>query len=217
MKSSHSKRFSHFLAICGVTAPLVMLVLWIIASLLRPGYNQVTQYGSELGTGPNGIIMNTNFFITGWLVIAFAAGLLRGVHGGRWLQLGAVLVGTFGVGEVLTGFLPCDTGCPIVAQSLSQLAHNVDAAIAFMALALAPILVSIGLRYYDYWKPYRAYSLITGFVAIGLLSIFSASALGHPGFVGLLQRLFLAGPFLWIEVMATRLLGVYELDPPQQY
>jgi hypothetical protein len=206
MKSSRSKKATHFLAICGVTAPVVMLVLWTIASLLRPGYDQVTQYGSELGTGPNAIIMNSNFFITGWLVVAFAAGLLRGVHVGRWFQFGSVLVGTFGIGELLTALIPCDPGCPIAAQSLSQLAHNVDAVIAFTALALAPILVSKGFGYDDYWKPYRTYSLITGIVAMALLSVFSASVLGYFGFVGLLQRLFLAGPFLWIEVMATRLL-----------
>jgi hypothetical membrane protein len=216
MNSSQSKKLARFLAICGIVAPVVMLGLWITASLVRPGYNQLTQYGSELGTGPNAIIMNVNFFVTGLLIIAFAAGLFKGIPGKRWLAIGSLLLGTFGVGEVLTALFPCDAGCPIAAQSISQLAHNMDAVVAFIALALAPVMVSIGLKNHNYWKPYQTYSLTTGLSAIGLLTIFSASALGYLGFVGLLQRLFLAGPFLWIEVIAMRLLAVSKLDPHQQ-
>ena len=57
------------LAICGVIAPVLMLVLWTIASSMRSGCDQLNQYGSELGTGPNAIIMNTNFVVTGLLIV----------------------------------------------------------------------------------------------------------------------------------------------------
>jgi hypothetical protein len=52
-------------AFCGMAAPLVMVSLWALASLLRPGYDQLTQRGSELGTGPNSVVMNANFAVTG--------------------------------------------------------------------------------------------------------------------------------------------------------
>jgi len=60
------------LALCGMTAPVLMLVLWTVASLMRPGYDQLSQYGSELGSGPSAIIMNTNFVVTGLLIVAFS-------------------------------------------------------------------------------------------------------------------------------------------------
>src|SRR5205809_6126198 len=193
-----------------------MLVLWTLARLMRPGYNQLNQYGSELGTGPNAIIMNANFVVTGLLIIAFAVGLFRNIHGGRWPGIGSTLLGIFGVAEATGGFFPCDPGGPIAAQSLTQLAHNVDAVIAFVAIALAPLLVSLGLNRDDHWQGYRSYSLVTGLLATGLFFVFSAASLGYLGYVGLFQRLFLALPFLWIEVVATRLLRISGHDPSVQ-
>lgn len=191
-----------------MSAPLLMLVLWTIASLLRPGYDQLNQYGSELGTGPNAFIMNTNFVVTGLLIVAFAIGLLKNIDGGRWVLIGSILLGLFGVGEAVGGFFLCDPGCPVAAQSFSQLAHNADAVIAFVAIALAPLLVSLGLKSHLRWQGYRSYSLATGIIAIVLFLVFSAASLGYLGFVGLFQRLFLSVPFLWIEVVALRLLRI---------
>src|SRR5205809_5639076 len=67
-------------ALSGITAPLLMLSLWTIASLMRPGYDQLTQYGSELGTGDYSIIMNINFLITGILIVSFSLGLLTSIR-----------------------------------------------------------------------------------------------------------------------------------------
>jgi hypothetical membrane protein len=185
--------------------------------LMRPGYDQLSQYGSELSTGPNAIIMNANFLAAGLLIIAFAAGLFRSIQGGRWLRMGSALLGVCGAGEAVTALFPCDPGCPLAAESFSQLAHNADAVVAFVALALAPLLISTGLKQNRYWQGYQHYSFVTGLATIGLFSIFSAASLGYLGFVGLLQRLFLAVPFLWIEVMATKLLRASSYDPPRQH
>jgi len=208
MINSRAGALFRFVPLCGMTAPVLMLVLWTVASLMRPGYDQLSQYGSELGTGPNAIIMNTNFVVTGLLIIAFATGLFASIRRVRWIQIGSILLGVFGAGEVAGGFFPCDPGCLITAQSVSQLTHNVEAVIAFAAIALAPFLISLGLNREDHWRGYGSYSLVTGLVAIGLFSIFSAASLGYLGYVGLFQRLFLAVTFLWIEVVAIRLFRI---------
>jgi len=213
MINSRSGAVVRFVALCGVTAPVLMLVLWTVASLMRPGYDQLSQYGSELGTGSNAIIMNTNFVVTGLLIVAFSTGFFTNIRGGGWTRIGSILLGVFGIGEVAGGVFPCNPGCPIAAQSLSQLVHNVDAVIAFVAIALAPLLVSLGLNRDDRWQGYRSYSLVTGLLATGLFFVFSAASLGYLWYVGLFQRLFLALPFLWIEVIATRLLRISGHDP----
>jgi len=206
--NSSSGEVVRLLALCGMTAPVLMLILWTVASLMRPGYDQLSQYGSELGAGPNATIMNANFVVTGLLIIALAKGLFANIRGVRWTQIGSILLGVFGAGEVAGGFFPCDPGCPITAQSVFQLTHNVDAVIAFVAIALAPFLFSLGLNSDDRWKSYRSYSLVTWLLAIGLFLVFAASSLGYLGFVGLFQRLFLAVTFLWIEVVAIQLLRI---------
>ena len=79
-------------AVCGIIAPPLMVVLWAVASFLRPGYNQLAQKGSELGTGLNSIIMNLNFAITGILIIVFALGLIGHIRDGNWYGIGITLL-----------------------------------------------------------------------------------------------------------------------------
>ena len=196
-------------ALSGIMAPFLMVSLWTIASLLRPGYDQLIQYGSELGVGENSMIMNGNFLITGLLIVSFSLGLLSNIRTGFWSRAGSIFVGLFGIGEIATAAFPCDRGCPLTnPQSLSQLVHNGIAAVAFTAIAVAPLLISVRLKRDKLWRNYQAYSLGTGFAAIGLFITFSIAALYSLLYVGLLQRLFLAIPFLWIELMAIHLLAV---------
>ena len=196
-------------ALSGIMAPFLMVSLWAIASLLRPGYDQLTQYGSELGTGDNSVIMNASFLITGILIVSFSLGLLTSIRTGFWSRAGSIFVGLFGMGEIATAAFPCDPGCPLTnPQSLSQQVHNGIAAVAFTAIAVAPLLVSVRLKRDKSWRSYQAYSLATGFAALGLFITFSIAALYSLLYVGLLQRLFLAFPFLWIELLAIHLLAI---------
>src|SRR5207245_2089370 len=106
-----------------MAAPLVMVSLWALASVLRPGYNQLTQKGSELGTGPNSLVMNANFVVTGLLILIFRFGLLKNIDAEKWSQVGLIFLAIAGVGEVATGIFPCDPGCPLTGSS-SQLIHT---------------------------------------------------------------------------------------------
>ncbi len=191
-----------------------MLTLWIIASLLRPGYDQLTQYGSELAAGQNSIIMNANFVITGSLIIVFSFGLFTNIHAGKRPAIGSILLGIFGLGELVTAAFPCDPGCPLlISQSLSQSIHSVIAVIAFGSIALAPLLISLGLRRDTRWARYQPYSLVTGLASVGLFLLFSVAILSSFHYVGLLQRVFLAVPFIWIEILAIHLLNISDREP----
>ncbi len=92
---------------CGIVAPPLMVALWAFASFLRPGYNQLAQRGSELGTGQAAIVMNVNFAITGVLIIIFALGLSRSIHSSKWSSIGLIFLLVCGVGEAMTGAFPC--------------------------------------------------------------------------------------------------------------
>ena len=184
----------------------MMVALWAIASFLRPGYNQLVQKGSELGTGPNSIVMNLNFGITGVLIMIFAVGLIGRIQDGNWSTIGFLLLLVCGVGESITGAFPCDLGCPAAAGSFSQNVHLGIAVVFFESIAITPLILGIGLKRDQFWKPYRTYSIFSGLAAIALFVAFSIALLSNFLYVGLLQRLFLAVPFLWIELMAIRTL-----------
>ena len=182
-------------------APILMVSLWTVASVLRPGYNQLTQRGSELGTGPNAIVMNTNFVVTGLLMIAFVLGLTRSIQGGYLTTAGTLFLGIAGLGEVAAALFPCDIGCPLTG-SFSQLVHTGIAVIFFGSISLAPLLVSLGLKQDPFWKSLRNYSFAIGLLSLVGLGAFSWSVLAMFTYIGLVQRLYLAVPFQWMGIMA---------------
>ena len=153
-------------AICGMAAPLVMVSLWALASILRPGYDQVTQTGSELGTGRYSIVMNANFVATGVLILIFWVGLLTTMHPGKWSKFGLVILAIAAVGEVATGIFPCHSGCPLNGGSLSQMIHTEIAVVFFGAIAFFPAFIGIGLNQDQHWASYCSYSIVTGVVSI---------------------------------------------------
>jgi len=199
-----------FLAVAGIAAPLLFGVLWVAAGLLRPGYDHIADYGSELGAGPNAWIMNTNFLLTGLLLVAFSLGLARALGAAKSARAGPVLVGIFGSGVFAAGIFSCDPGCPSSGGSLSQQMHDLVSIVAFVAIMIAPIIVSLRMKGDPLWQGYRLYSIATGVAAIAFFFLFLAST----QYVGALQRLFIATPFLWISVIALRLFKVSRLAPP---
>ncbi len=79
----------------------------------------------------------------------------------------------------------------------------------FVAIMIAIFVVARELRRDAQWQRYGSYSLVAGMVSVGLFLFIGATGQGVlAGWFGLLQRLFLAQIFIWIEVMAIRLLVV---------
>lgn len=185
-----------------------MVTLWTVASILRPGYDQLTQKGSELGTGPNSIVMNLNFGITGILIVVFALGLGRITSGTRMSSLGATLLLAAGASEAIVAGFPCDPGCPAAMGTFSQNIHLGIALVFFSSIALAPLLIGIGIGGNPFWKPYGSYSKISGIASLVLGVAFSLGTLSSFQFTGLLERAFLGLPLLWIEIMAVHALSV---------
>jgi hypothetical membrane protein len=115
-----------------------MIGLWTLASILRPAYDQLTQTGSELGTGEYSIVMNVNFVATGVLILIFWVGLVRTWHPGKWSWLGLVMLAVSAATEVATGIFPCDPGCPLNDGSVSQMIHTGIAIVFFGAMGSLP-------------------------------------------------------------------------------
>ncbi len=182
-----------------------MAALWTIASALRPGYDQLTQRGSELGTGQNSIVMNANFIATGLLMITFSSGLIKNIHGGNWVKAGLLFLVVSGVGEVATGAFPCDTGCPLTG-SLSQMIHTGIAVVFFSSIAIFPLLIGVGIGRDRFWASYSSYSLVTGLASVGMFIVFSIAVLSSFHYLGLVQRIFLLLPFQWIGIAGYHLL-----------
>jgi len=188
-----------FFALCGIAAPILFIILVIIASLLRSGYSQIYNFISDLGVGPYAIIQNANFVIFGLLIIGFALGLRGGLPSPkkRALKVGVWLVVISGLGVLFAGVFP--------ENYLGGRPHNMVSATSFLTIIAAQLLIWRGLKSADnaFWGRYRTYSLVSGFLSIILLLVLRVTIGGD--YQGVAQRAFLAVPWIWIEVTGLKI------------
>ena len=203
-------------AVFGVAGPIVLGALLAIEGKASDGYSHASQTISELGgvQAARPLIQNVNFMVVGVLFVGFAIGLHRGIGGGGSV-LGPALVGVFGVfSGVANALLPCDLGCEF--QSITGTMHNVTGLMGFVAATAAMFVVSRRLGEDEHWDSLRTFSRAAGALALASLVawIGVAKAADVGSLDGVLQRLFVGVWFVWIEVMAFRLLRLSKGQPP---
>jgi hypothetical membrane protein len=200
-------------AICGIVAPILFLLLVVVASLLRPGYSQIHNFISDLGVGPYAIIQNTNFIIFGLLIIGFALGLRGGLPApqGRALKAGIWLIIIFGFGILFAGVFP--------ENYLSQGPHNLASSTAFLSIIAAQLLIWQGLKNADdsVWGRYRTYSLISGLLTLILLLVLRVAISTSGDYQGAAQRAFLAVPWIWIALTGLKLYSLNKRTETENY
>ena len=203
---------TRLLAICGIVGPILFIVVILVFGLLRPGYDPIRQYMSELGEvgAPNAIAYNMPAFLLGLLMIAFAFGLHRGISEGKGSKLVPILIAVSGVGWVGSSFFRCDAGC--VNESVTGRMHDLTGMIAVFPLLIAPLAILPRLKKDNRWQSHRPFSLIMGALAVILFAVMFTAAVSPAlePYRGLIQRLTFFTPLLWIEVMAIRLLRLCE-------
>jgi hypothetical membrane protein len=191
-----------FLAACGMLAPVLYIITWLVAGLLFPGYNQLTQATSELSSkaAPAAAAAVANFggYALGLLLIAFAFGLYRGIRRSRWLLIGAILVGLFGLICFIQPFFPRDPGA--ASHDFQNMMHDAVYVISGVALFPGLLVLSVAFAKDPGLRPYRWYTLITPF----LILLAGVDVRFFPA--GVPERLSTLALLIWFEVVALRLL-----------
>ena len=197
--------------LCGVVAPLLWLAVIVIAGELRPGFDHVGQYISELGERGSRSPMFMRyggFAATGLMHAVYAAAfhaVVSRVSGQRRLTLLVALFIAFnGLGRVGAGVFACEPGCA-APDILAQRLHSLSATLAFLAIIAAAFLGAIVFRADDRLRPLAAYSLASGCAGLIFLWLMSSSAATHA-FTGLYERLASGVLSLWVLVTALWLL-----------
>ncbi len=192
------------LAICGLAAPLIYSAAAMTASLNHPGYDHLTNFISELGASgsPSAGVMNfAGFLPYGLLVAAFALAIHRGIRPdvGGWL--GPAILGLYGLAYVGVALAPCDPGCASATPSLHHRLHFLLGDFIILTAVLGPYALYGRMRRDPAWQSLALGTLVlpgTAWVAL------EASGMGMSGAIR--QRLWLLLLFLWIELVALRLL-----------
>lgn len=126
----------------GVVAGPFYVVAGLVLAFTRPGFDLTRHALSLLTLGHLGWLQRGNLVLTGLMVLAAAAGILRAIRNGRGLAVGT-LVGVDGVALVLSAVFRPDPvdGFPPGARATGTTAggtlHILFGAIGFAAVAAA--------------------------------------------------------------------------------
>ncbi|MGW0007458.1 DUF998 domain-containing protein [Nocardia grenadensis] len=145
-------RASEGLLLAGAAAGPLFFVSAITQMLTREGFDITRHPISQLATGDLGWIQILTFITAGVGALALAAGIGRTLTEGTGRRALPILVGVFGVGLVAAGVFTMDpengfpAGTPdepVAQMSWHSIAHSAAAAVAFTALAIAALVLSV--------------------------------------------------------------------------
>ncbi|AQU66102.1 DUF998 domain-containing protein [Streptomyces niveus] len=145
-------RASDRLPAAGVLAGSVFATSAVIQMVTREGFDIARHPISQLSTGDLGWIQITTFVLAGLGGLALAAGIGRTLRIGFGRRALPVCVAIFGVGLIAAGLFPMDPengfpvgtpDRPVAEMSWHSVAHSASAAVAFTALAVAAIALTV--------------------------------------------------------------------------
>lgn len=210
-----NNKINRYFAIAGILVPILYLTLVTILGLLEPGYNHMSKMMSLLGgiAGVRGLIFNIGVSIVGILMIVFGVGLHKNINNGKGSKIGPGLIILGGVGLIGACIFHCDVGCAnyIVEKNFVGIMHVLTAFVGGLGLGISPFFIFARLRKDPKWGNYKWFTLIMGIItnipaAVLWITVFTVGAPKETG--GMIQRLTLIFPLIWIGVMSLKMLRV---------
>ncbi len=194
--------------LCGILAPVLWAAAIIFCGSLRPQYNHLTHYISELGergSSTEFIMRYAGFVPTGIMHMAFSAFLYVAFKESRLARIAAMLLAVNGLARIGAGIFPCEAGCAEPRLLLSQKLHSLASGVGFFELIGSSILWGIILgRRYERLRSLGWYSIGSGVLGFLFLLLMLRSADSRTG-TGLYERLSTGVLSLWVLVFAARL------------
>lgn len=196
------------LLMAGAIGPALFWLVVIVDGFTKPGYDARAETISELALGEHGWAQSANFIVVGLLMLVFAAGLRRRFPAGKASTFGPLLIALFGLGLVASSIFPKDPDPPqggATEMTTSGAIHTLAFLVILVAILAACLVFARRFRQEPKWRGYSLYSVITGFLVLGLLVAFIVQGTDLP-FPGVFQRVLVAVFFLWVELIALRAL-----------
>lgn len=199
------KEVGRFLILGGIAGPILFTIVTIICGALRPDYNHLYDFISELGASgtPNSLLMNSLGFIPGGLLFSlFGIGLVSLSPQDRKFKIASVLFVIFGLGVATAGIFSCDVGCPLNGTT-EAVVHDRVSLVAFFSSITAMFLFGSSFKKTASFQNLALYSKLSGVFTLLFLVIM---ILSYPSetLSGLWQRLMLGTIFLWTMIISYR-------------
>ncbi len=209
---------TRILIACGAVGPILFILVFMIDGSTRPGYSQWRNFVSSLSLSNQGWVQIANFVQCGVLVICFAVGLRQLLRSGKGAVGGPLFIGIFGLSLFMAGLFVTDPslgyppGSSRNIQTLHGTIHGIMAPIVFCSLAIAIFVLARRFPGDPAWRGWALYSVITGilivvfFIACLVVALLDEKGILPNSPTGLLERIAIILGWLWIALLAIRLL-----------
>jgi hypothetical membrane protein len=204
------RNFNSYSILAGLSAPVFYLVLVSVLGLLEPDFSHKTDMMSILGgvEGIRGLVFNVGVVITGLLLIVFAYGLHKNINKGVGSKIGPILIILAGLGLFGSAIFSCNVNClnVIETRTTTGILHMISAFVAGSCLAISPFFIYFRMKKDPLWRRYRSFTLSIGVLSNlpGVVLWASIFTVRIPEWEGVIQRLGLLFPFIWIFVLSLR-------------
>jgi len=196
-------------SLAGMIGTVLFSLSFIINGLLRPGYNPVKMYISELSIGPLGWIQIVNFLVLGVCVMLFAFGLRACFPTGKASKAGPILFMIIAVCYFLSGPFVTDPAAMFDNQmTLHGTLHGIFGAIVFSLTAASCFVLWRRFRADDKWKALSAFTLFAGILLVILIVLMKIGQLQVGllnDWAGVVQRCFLILSYIWIFAVSFKM------------
>ena len=193
---------SRILSFCGILAPPTIIIIIIIAGLLTPGYNHLTDIISDLcgqeSTAPE--LMTAGFFAYGVLIIGFSYGLYLSLQKGIKARIIWFTLTLYGIGMILAGIFQDSPGMGSDTINAEGILHNVFITGAFFSLLIGVCVFAKSVYNKPSWFGFTWFSIAAMAASLALSIVFLFQS--YIPYSGLLQRIFYATPLIWVEIVA---------------
>jgi hypothetical membrane protein len=198
--NARGEQLSATLALLTIIGIVLYVILDVIAQLLPPHYNAISQAESDLAVGPYGFVMTINFLVRGLLGLALVWALIRTVTKSGLSRAGLALLAVWGIGALILALFPTDLAG--AKPTLHGVIHLFVALLAFICGAIGELLLALHFAKDDRWRSLRTPTLT---IAILAIFMFVVQLLALPHGHGLVERVFIGLVLLWMLVVALRL------------
>ena len=152
---------------------IILTVFWLglqlVASWVKPGFDHVGQYISEInatGTPNAGVLGWVGFIPLAMIAFSFLVSIRSQLRVRNLSHVGWLLLFLWPFGYLASALAPCDAGCPIDGSS-SQAIHNVVAIICYFGFALGTLLLAATPK--TAWPVRVALVLLAAIIVLGFL------------------------------------------------
>ena len=185
----------------GMISPVLWAAAVIYCGAIRPGYDPVRQFISELaerGSSTEYLMRVAGFCLPGLLAAVYGISLLEV----QTSSAVAVLIIASGLARFIAGVFPCDAGCPTVNPSFSQVIHNISALVGALALLSAALICFLRPKKVGGSRPFAWYSIASFLIGATFWVLLMINTPARHA-VGLFQRVSVGALNSWVAVLAA--------------